>query len=160
MWRVLTWRRERDSNPRGDSRPPNDLANRPLQPLGYLSSSHCDASFHLPKRPYVFLANSNFCRLLISKFHSVALRSLDWNFASCISFYPICRVGAREKSNPRKNDIFYSACREKPQVCLKVFGGESGIRTHGTLAGTTVFKTVTFNHSVISPCTERAINVQ
>jgi hypothetical protein len=31
------WRRERDSNPRGDFRPPIDLANRPLQPLGYLS---------------------------------------------------------------------------------------------------------------------------
>ena len=31
------WRRGRDSNPRGDLRPPIDLANRPLQPLGYLS---------------------------------------------------------------------------------------------------------------------------
>lgn len=34
---ILVWRRERDSNPRWDSRPTNDLANRPLQPLGYLS---------------------------------------------------------------------------------------------------------------------------
>jgi hypothetical protein len=33
------WRRGRDSNPRGDLRPPIDLANRPLQPLGYLSTS-------------------------------------------------------------------------------------------------------------------------
>jgi hypothetical protein len=32
-----------------------------------------------------------------------------------------------------------------------LFGGESGIRTHGTLSGTPVFKTGTFNHSVISP---------
>ena len=31
------WRRGRDSNPREDLRPPNDLANRPLEPLGYLS---------------------------------------------------------------------------------------------------------------------------
>src|SRR3989344_2471246 len=31
------WRRGRDSNPRGGLRPPIDLANRPLQPLGYLS---------------------------------------------------------------------------------------------------------------------------
>jgi hypothetical protein len=31
------WRRERDSNPRGGLLPPIDLANRPLQPLGYLS---------------------------------------------------------------------------------------------------------------------------
>jgi hypothetical protein len=32
-----SWRRGRDSNPRRSSRPPNDLANHPLQPLGYLS---------------------------------------------------------------------------------------------------------------------------
>ena len=31
------------------------------------------------------------------------------------------------------------------------FGGEGGIRTHGTVAGTTVFKTVSFNHSDTSP---------
>ena len=32
-----------------------------------------------------------------------------------------------------------------------VIGGESGIRTHGTVAGTTVFKTILLNHSSISP---------
>lgn len=30
-------------------------------------------------------------------------------------------------------------------------GGETGIRTLGTIAGTTVFETVPFNHSGISP---------
>ena len=30
-------------------------------------------------------------------------------------------------------------------------GGEGGIRTHGTLARSPVFKTGTFNHSVTSP---------
>ncbi len=30
-------------------------------------------------------------------------------------------------------------------------GGEGGIRTHGTLARTTVFETVTIGHSVTSP---------
>jgi hypothetical protein len=40
---LCCWRRGRDSNPRGSFRPPNDLANRPLQPLGYLSSSPCNA---------------------------------------------------------------------------------------------------------------------
>jgi hypothetical protein len=30
-------------------------------------------------------------------------------------------------------------------------GGEGGIRTHGTVAGTTVFKTVSLNHSDTSP---------
>jgi hypothetical protein len=33
------WRRERDSNPRASFRRPIDLANRPLQPLGYLSTN-------------------------------------------------------------------------------------------------------------------------
>ena len=32
------------------------------------------------------------------------------------------------------------------------FGGEGGIRTHGTREGTLVFKTSTLNHSVTSPC--------
>ena len=31
------------------------------------------------------------------------------------------------------------------------FGGESGIRTHGTVSGTPLFKSGTFNHSAISP---------
>ena len=33
----IFWRRGRDSNPRWSFRPTIDLANRPLQPLGYLS---------------------------------------------------------------------------------------------------------------------------
>jgi hypothetical protein len=32
-----------------------------------------------------------------------------------------------------------------------LYGGEGGIRTLGTIAGTPVFKTGTFNHSVTSP---------
>ena len=35
---IIYWRRERDSNPRGESLPPIALAMRPLQPLGYLSN--------------------------------------------------------------------------------------------------------------------------
>ena len=31
------------------------------------------------------------------------------------------------------------------------FGGEGGIRTHGTVAGTLVFKTRALNHSTTSP---------
>ncbi len=34
-------------------------------------------------------------------------------------------------------------------------GGESGIRTHGAVARTTVFETVQFNHSCISPQVQR-----
>ena len=43
------------------------------------------------------------------------------------------------------------------QFLKKVFGGEGGIRTHGTLARTPVFKTGTFNHSVTSPEAQRLI---
>lgn len=32
-----------------------------------------------------------------------------------------------------------------------LFGGEDGIRTHGTVTRTTVFETVLFNHSSTSP---------
>ena len=32
-----------------------------------------------------------------------------------------------------------------------VIGGEGGIRTHGTLAGTTVFETAPIDHSGTSP---------
>lgn len=44
-----------------------------------------------------------------------------------------------------------------PGVLLKPLGhlsigGEGGIRTHGALSNTTVFKTVTLNRSVTSPC--------
>jgi hypothetical protein len=46
----------------------------------------------------------------------------------------------------------------------RVHGGESGIRTHGTLAGTPDFESGTFGHSVISPRRNvagsgRAVNV-
>ena len=36
-------------------------------------------------------------------------------------------------------------------MAVALFGGEGGIRTLGTVAGTAVFKTATFNHSVTSP---------
>src|SRR5437016_5780582 len=40
-----------------------------------------------------------------------------------------------------------------------IAGGEGGIRTHGTLAGTTVFKTVAFNHSATSPKPGRVLRL-
>ena len=83
---FFDWRRERDSNPRGRLLPPNDLANRPLKPLGYLS-----------------LLFGNYNRWLMTK------KSL----INC--------------------------------------GGEGGIRTHGTVSGTLVFKTSSLNHSDTSP---------
>ena len=34
---------------------------------------------------------------------------------------------------------------------ISLFDGEGGIRTHGTVAGTLVFKTRALNHSTTSP---------
>jgi hypothetical protein len=45
------------------------------------------------------------------------------------------------------------------QASLSQLGGEGGIRTHGTVSGTTVFKTVTFNHSVTSPLLFKLLNL-
>ena len=47
----------------------------------------------------------------------------------------------------------YLSRREKPSIKLGSIstGGEGGIRTLGTLSGTLVFKTSTFNHSATSP---------
>ena len=39
------------------------------------------------------------------------------------------------------------------------YGGEGGIRTHGTLTRTPVFETSTFNHSVTSPNNIQNIDV-
>lgn len=38
-----------------------------------------------------------------------------------------------------------------PKFCYAKSGGRGGIRTHGTVAGTTVFKTVSLNHSDTLP---------
>jgi hypothetical protein len=37
------------------------------------------------------------------------------------------------------------------QIVILIYGGESGIRTHGRLTPTAVFKTAALNHSAISP---------
>jgi hypothetical protein len=47
---VFIWRRERDSNPRWNLRPTNDLANHPLQPLGYLSGWFMRQTYGLAHR--------------------------------------------------------------------------------------------------------------
>src|SRR6188472_3753500 len=41
---------------------------------------------------------------------------------------------------------------ETSQSSTSVYGGRGGIRTHGTLAGTPVFKTGALNHSATLPC--------
>ena len=45
------------------------------------------------------------------------------------------------------------------RFCLNtdIFGGQGGIRTHGELPPTTVFKTVALNHSATCPLTKRPL---
>ncbi len=47
---IFIWRRRGDSNSRYRSPHTNDLANRPLQPLGYSSSSAAAIAFSLPSK--------------------------------------------------------------------------------------------------------------
>ena len=47
--------------------------------------------------------------------------------------------------------MFEVSKRKEPQLGLSHFGGEGGIRTHGTRKGSTVFKTAAFDHSATSP---------
>ena len=51
----------------------------------------------------------------------------------------------RGSLTPNVND------RNRSSVCQMEFGGEGGIRTHGGLAPTAVFKTAALNHSATSP---------
>ena len=44
-----------------------------------------------------------------------------------------------------------ACCIRELSPLNRLRGGEGGIRTHGTLAGTPVFETGTFNHSATSP---------
>ncbi len=54
---------------------------------------------------------------------------------------------------PRNRGIFkgYSWPRAGILCIKRLNGGESGIRTHGTLSGTHAFQACAFNHSAISP---------
>ena len=50
-----------------------------------------------------------------------------------------------------KQAQFWREALKKPLKGLHFFGGESEIRTHGTLTGTPLFESGTLNHSVTSP---------
>ncbi len=45
----------------------------------------------------------------------------------------------------------YSGLRHAIATLQRSEGGEGGIRTHGTVAGTIVFETILFDHSSTSP---------
>ena len=58
-------------------------------------------------------------------------------------FWPVYSLSRRAPSTDSANSPKYSG--------WVVSGGGGGIRTHGTLSGSTVFKTVTFNRSDTPP---------
>ncbi|CDG38279.1 hypothetical protein ASAP_0234 [Asaia bogorensis] len=49
-----------------------------------------------------------------------------------------------------RDDLLRDRTESQPEIFGKN-GGEGGIRTHGTLTRTAVFKTAAFNHSATSP---------
>ena len=51
-------------------------------------------------------------------------------------------------SNKKVLSVFQ---KHKLNSFVYIYGGEGGIRTHGTVAGTLVFKTRALNHSTTSP---------
>ena len=51
---------------------------------------------------------------------------------------------------PNKKVLLVSQ-KHKLNLLVYKYGGEGGIRTHGTVAGTLVFKTRALNHSTTSP---------
>ncbi len=75
------------------------------------------------------------------------------NATRFLLFHSLHRTRGRFASqNPRvqMSRLFRSKKIEVKKTSV-FLGGEGEIRTRGTIAGTTVFKTVTFNHSVTSP---------
>ena len=65
-------------------------------------------------------------------------------------------------SNPRYSKE-YNGFRDRPirpLWHLSLRGGERGIRTPGTLASSTVFKTAAFDHSAISPSGAKVLQIK
>ena len=56
-----------------------------------------------------------------------------------------------QKSFVSKKKVLLVSQKHKLNLIVYKYGGEGGIRTHGTVAGTLVFKTRALNHSTTSP---------
>ena len=126
---FLFWRRRRDSNSRSRLLRTNDLANRPLQPLGYSSV--------LTKMSDT--RNSGAIRNVGDGHPSIEIRFTQQPLA-CSSV--LCRAVVQ---------ILHHCSGTVRVQRLLCHGGEGEIRTLGSFYTTTVFKTVTINHSVTSP---------
>ena len=56
-----------------------------------------------------------------------------------------------QKSYVSNKKVLLVSQKHKLIPLVYKYGGEGGIRTHGTVAGTLVFKTRALNHSTTSP---------
>ena len=56
-----------------------------------------------------------------------------------------------QKSYVSNKKVLLVSQKHKLNLVAYKYGGEGGIRTHGTVAGTLVFKTRALNHSTTSP---------
>ena len=56
-----------------------------------------------------------------------------------------------QKSYISNKKVLLVSQKHKLNLIVYKYGGEGGIRTHGTVAGTLVFKTRALNHSTTSP---------
>ena len=56
-----------------------------------------------------------------------------------------------QKSYVSNKKVLLVSRKEEFKFLFYKYGGEGGIRTHGTVAGTLVFKTRALNHSTTSP---------
>ena len=56
-----------------------------------------------------------------------------------------------QKSFVSNKKVLLVSQKHKLNLLVYKYGGEGGIRTHGTVAGTLVFKTRALNHSTTSP---------
>ena len=97
-----------------------------------------------------------FCKF----FRMRALKNLQKTKITKQSFAILLR---RERdSNPRYSKE-YNGFRDRPirpLWHLSLRGGERGIRTPGTLASSTVFKTAAFDHSAISPSGAKVLQIK
>ena len=56
-----------------------------------------------------------------------------------------------QKSYVSNKKVLLVSQKHKLKLLVYKYGGEGGIRTHGTVAGTLVFKTRALNHSTTPP---------
>jgi hypothetical protein len=116
----------------------NSLAGSPIQPLSHLSNF-----------------DSERCRLPSHRVPRRLIRTLQTVESSCSSatqhsIAADCRVAAFLVVSSERYRLSSHRVPRTSSSGTRL-AGESGIRTHGTGEGTTVFKTASLNHSDISP---------